>query len=55
MTNRPRSGRVTVDWVDASVESASPGEFNLGWSLRFDPPVDDERTAALLREILDAV
>jgi hypothetical protein len=55
MTNGPRVGRITIDWVDAADESVPSGEFNFGWSIRCDPPIDDERTAALLQEILETM
>ena len=56
MTDGPRSGRITIAWVDATeAPASSPGEFNFGWSIRPDPPFDDERMAALLREILETL
>jgi hypothetical protein len=55
MAERSRTGQITIDWVDATEDSASSGDFNFGWSIRTDPPLDDERLEALLRKIADAV
>ena len=47
--------QIIIEWVDATEDSAPPGEFNFGWSIRSDPPIDDERLEALLREIQETV
>ena len=51
MSNKPISGQIVIDWVDATDEEHPSGEFNLGWSIRADPPLDDERMGVLLSEI----
>lgn len=52
---RPMTGQIVIEWVDATEDSAPPGEFNFGWRIRTDPPIDDERLESLLREILETV
>ena len=54
MIERARSGRIVIDWVDATDEKTPRGEYNFGWRLAPDPPIDDERMAALLQEIAQA-
>lgn len=49
----PLSGRVIIEWVDAADPSDASQPPNFGWSIKAEPPIDDERVSRLLREISD--
>ena len=54
VTTNPKVGRIIIDWVDATDDDAPTGEYNFGWRIAPDPPIDDERMAVLLHEIANA-
>jgi len=47
----PLSGRLIIEWVDAADPADASQQPNFGWSIRAEPPIDDERVSLLLREI----
>lgn len=51
----PLSGRVIIEWVDASDPNDASQPPNFGWSIKGEPPIDDERLALLLQEIADVI
>jgi hypothetical protein len=46
---RPLTGIVTIEWVDGG--NADPRPFNLGFTLRTEPALDDHRLLHLLSEV----
>ena len=51
----PTSGCVIIEWSTAAGSHDAADEERFSWSIRSEPPVDDERLVALLREITDVL
>lgn len=49
------TGQVIIEWVDGSDPDDPTVPPNFGWSIKTNPPLDDERLALLLREISEVI
>jgi hypothetical protein len=50
----PLSGRMIIEWVDAADPADASQPANFSWSIKAEPPLDDERVSLLLREVSEA-
>jgi hypothetical protein len=50
----PLRGRVIIEWVDAADPADASQPPNFDWSIKAEPPLDDERVSLLLREVSEA-
>jgi hypothetical protein len=54
--SRPRTGSLTIEWVDAADPTDAGATPNFGWTLRWsDPPLEDERVRQLLQEVAESI
>jgi hypothetical protein len=54
-SHHPRTGVITIDWVDTADPDNADQPPNFGWSMRSEPTLDDQRLILLLRQIANTL